>query len=231
MRVLQTIFALIVLAFGSGVASDQAVAESIQQRHGLMWNRSGLPLVFPLQVKTLPGQDYFMVLVEAESEREMLAAFIEGGTFFRVLTPPGTFRIWFAHGRDWQGEEKLFGPGSDTGVMSVPELLVFGTLGRSRKAGHLIDLTQGALEDDSAIIVEVRLRCQGLRLTQAPRPISPTEEDTLFATRLTDEGELVQHPKAGFDPVRDTRTEEEARRIGPGPIFSEPRFDIRDVPC
>src|SRR6056297_186762 len=71
---------------------------------GLMWNRTGLPAVFPLQVKTPPGQDYVLTLIDADTGADALAAYIEGGAFFKVLVPPGTFRLKFAAGDVWHGQ-------------------------------------------------------------------------------------------------------------------------------
>ena len=60
---------------------------------GLMWNRTGLPAVFPLQVKTPPGQDHVLTLIDADTGTDALAAYIKGGAFFKVLVPPGTYRF------------------------------------------------------------------------------------------------------------------------------------------
>ena len=110
--------------------------------HGLMWAKGDLPRIFPLQVRTPPGRDAYLVLRDAASDRAVLAAYIEGGRFFRVLVPPGTFMLDIAIGADWQGEEALFGPA--TAVYAHPEPLEFGITGAGRKSGHLIDLRDAA---------------------------------------------------------------------------------------
>ena len=115
-----------------------AADEAQPAKHGLMWHRSGLPAVFPLQVKTLGPQGYYVTLTDVETERAVLAAYIEGGRFFRVLVPPGTFRVRFVYGNVWQGEEALFGETSS--IFDVPEPLRFGVSGFNTKEGHLIDL-------------------------------------------------------------------------------------------
>jgi hypothetical protein len=128
-----------------------------------MWNRSGLPAVFPLQIKTAPGPDYMLRLIDVQSGKPVLAAYIEGGRFFRVLVPPGTFRLHFASGLIWRGEEDLFGPGTSTEQFELQQPLRFGTRGLGRKAGHIIDLrdrtsgrlAQGARRD--------QVICQTLR--------------------------------------------------------------------
>ncbi len=128
------------LAILGTTASGQDGPPTDTPKTGLMWNRSGLPAVFPLQVKTLPGRNYYLTLRDVESGRDVLAAFIRGGAFFRVLVPPGTFSVRFAFGREWQGEERLFGPGTLTGILEIEKPLTFATRGLGTKAGHLIDL-------------------------------------------------------------------------------------------
>lgn len=121
--------ALMVLA-GAGQAEEQ--------RAGLMWNKTGLPAVFPLQVMTDPGQDYYLTLRDAETGDAALAAFIEGGVHFRVLVPPGRFDLSFATGAAWQGETDLFG--ADTRRIVVADPLTFQVEGLAKKSGYVLDL-------------------------------------------------------------------------------------------
>jgi hypothetical protein len=135
---------------------------------GLLWNRTGLPAVFPLIVKTRAGRDYYMVLIDEATDRAALAAYIRGGEFFRVLAPPGTFRLRFFHGIGWQGEQRLFGPGDETQVFDLAEPLTFRTRGISRKAGHIIDLRGVAGGGDVLASVGAVAICQGLYLKPDP---------------------------------------------------------------
>lgn len=133
-----------VLALVLCAAPSFAPAEDARkppQAAGLMWNRSGLPAVFPLQVKTSAGQDYLLTLVDDDTGEDALAAFIEGGTFFKVLVPPGVFRLRFATGEHWQGEEALFGSGEKTHIFELETPLTFKVLSLGTKAGHLVDIT------------------------------------------------------------------------------------------
>ncbi|WP_193747639.1 hypothetical protein [Leisingera sp. ANG-M7] len=123
---------------------------------GLMWNRSGLPAVFPLQVRTPEGDDYFLVL--SGSKGDALAAYIRGGEYFKVLVPPGRFALRFAGGADWLGEARLFGP--DTGIFELPEPLEFAVRGAGIKAGHLVTLTGEPLHGGLRAEVEGQFVCQ-----------------------------------------------------------------------
>ena len=117
-----------------------AVGAAAQDRpRGLLWRDSPLPAVFPLQILSAPGEDYYLQLVEIETGEAVLAAYVRGGAQFRVLVPPGTFRLRFAAGRDWQGEERLFGQGS-TRLFELPEPLQFGVRDFRTKGGHRVDL-------------------------------------------------------------------------------------------
>lgn len=104
---------------------------------GLAWNRTGLPLVFPLHIRTVPGFCYWVTLV-AEDGAPALAAFFEGGRLFRVLCPPGDYRIAVARGLEWQGEAELFGPATE--VVRLRQALRFETKGLRTRKGWLLDL-------------------------------------------------------------------------------------------
>lgn len=132
---------LVLISFVAVMWATVALAQSDPPRQGLMWNRTGLPAVFPLQVKTVVGQNYVLLLSDPVSRADVLAAYITGGEFFRVLVPPGTFRIRFASGITWRGEDAMFGRHGQTKVIELPESLTFEVKGLNKKAGHLIDLT------------------------------------------------------------------------------------------
>ena len=147
-------------AFASAGRED---AEGTPQAAGLMWNRTGLPAVFPLQVKTPAGQDYFLTLIDDETGEDALAAYIEGGAFFKVLVPPGVFRLSFAAGDIWQGEEELFGPGTDTHAFELKKPLTFRVRGLGTKAGHLVSLLEIEAGEDVQAAVKDQFICQSLR--------------------------------------------------------------------
>ena len=130
-------------------------------RAGLMWNRSGLPATLPLVVQTLPGRDYAVFLSPETGGDPVMAGYIHGGQFFRLLVPPGTWVVRFAHGTDWQGEDALFGP--DTEWTEVEEPMTFGA-SVARKHGYIIRLieTEGKVRVAAAGSLDI---CQGLTVT------------------------------------------------------------------
>jgi hypothetical protein len=133
-----------------------AAGKAEERPEGLLWNRSGLAATLPLQVKTSPGADYLLRLRDVETGRKVLAAYVRGGEFFRVLVPPGRYDLIFASGIDWQGEAKLFGP--DTQHFVLDPALSFGAK-VTRKEGHLVDLRNR----ESITIRDVAI-CQRLAL-------------------------------------------------------------------
>ena len=133
-----------------------AMAED-RPRAGLMWNRSGLPATFPLQVKTLPGKDYAIYLTQPDSGEAVMAGYIRGGEFFRLLVPPGEWRLRFAYGTEWQGEDALFGPLTDWTEMQ--EVLDFSIVGLNRRRAYIVTLVE---ENGSMKVVDAdpREECQ-----------------------------------------------------------------------
>lgn len=107
-------------------------------RAGLMWNRSGLPATLPLVVATPPGRDHAVFLGDAEG-RDVMAGYIRGGEFFRLLVPPGSWQVRFAHGDGWKNDDALFG--DETEWTRIEEPLAFGA-GIARRHGHIIRLIE-----------------------------------------------------------------------------------------
>jgi hypothetical protein len=139
-------------------------AQESRPEPGLMWNRTGLPAVFPLQVKTSVGRDYVLLLSNAETNADVLAAYVVGGGFFRVLVPPGRFKVRFATGIRWEDENTMFGTEGETQIVEMPEPLTFEVKGLAVKQGHLIDLTGYAAGETAQIPVAPVLICQDVEV-------------------------------------------------------------------
>ncbi|MFD2739113.1 hypothetical protein ACFSUD_06010 [Sulfitobacter aestuarii] len=201
-------------------------------RPGLMWNRTGLPLVFPLQVKTPSGKDYFLTLIDAQSGDEALGAYIEGGEYFRILVPPGTFTLRFAAGETWQGEEELFGPGPLTRSFEMPRPLTFEIRDFATKRGHLVDITTFPPDESIEARISNRHICQELRLDVPPLGLRLYDER--FRRRagipnLHESGPLIF--PAPENPLTDPLTDQQLRRDGPDPRSRYPRYVVRTRFC
>jgi hypothetical protein len=149
--------------------STETDTQANTQATGLMWNRTGLPAVFPLQVKTSAGQDYFLTLRDVGTGMDALAAFITGGDFFKVLVPPGTYTLRFHIGDVWQGEDDLFGPGADTQILELAEPLTFEIRSLDVKAGHLVNIEDLAQSEATGAQIKNQLICQSARPAGTPR--------------------------------------------------------------
>ncbi|SPJ23605.1 hypothetical protein [Palleronia abyssalis] len=197
-----------------------------QPNHGLIENRTGLPLTLPLQIKTDSGLDVYLVLRTADSGQIAVTAYIEGGRFFRLLMPPGTYTLHAAMGEEWQGEDTLFGP--DTEVVDLPEALTFSA-GVARKKGHLIDLTA---PDRMARAVSDIALCQTFAARQDPAPEPPRGVVTADIAPEVPFGFPL--PPGPRDPLLDGRPElgqqfgnivadiPLAQRLGEGPPRAAP---------
>ncbi|OCX61055.1 hypothetical protein BFP70_16525 [Thioclava sp. SK-1] len=153
-----------------------ALAAVAQDRpEGLLWVHSDLPRVFPLQVQTDAGRDYYLELRSTEDERRVLGAYVRGGAFFRVLTPPGAYRIAIVSGRDWDAQAHVF---KEPGQAIILDEVFRFRAGFARKNGWLLDLRDTG---QGADLHQIGL-CQRLSFEQ----VTPEPEDPFAARFQTD---------------------------------------------
>ncbi len=214
----------------SPLPAETDAPNAVTQAHGLMWNRTGLPAVFPLQVKTPSGQNYYLTLLDAETGAAALAAFIQGGTFFKVLVPPGTYDLRLVRGETWQGEEKLFGPGKQSTVITLADPLTFAVRDFSTKAGHLIDVSTAGPDQMARISVKPQFICQTVRLKDFPR-LRPSSDDILaHELRFPENDDLVRLPRFAKEGFRATGKD----AVFPdrqAPHFSFPEYEVEGSLC
>ncbi|MEO1140588.1 MAG: hypothetical protein AAFW87_14175 [Pseudomonadota bacterium] len=172
--------------------------------HGLLWHRSGLPAVFPLQVKTTPGRDYHLSLIPADGSSAVMAAYVSGGEFFRVLVPPGTYHVRFVYGTKWQNDMEQFGDGPETGLFELATPLTFRTRGIGTKVGHLVDLTDIHADDLAQAAVKDTLLCQTVR-----RELVRTR-DSRFGLDLATR--LYEPPRPGLPLAARTIDDDDKKR-------------------
>lgn len=79
--------------------------------HGTTVAYFGGDAIAPLKIITKPQElFYFVKVVEWESKLPVLTIFIHSGQDVDILLPLGSYEIRFASGKEWYGEEHLFGP-------------------------------------------------------------------------------------------------------------------------
>lgn len=183
---------LLALVSGVFLATTAALADEPHPapKTGLLWVRSALPSVFPLQVKTAPGRDYHLTLTDTQTQDKTLAAYIRGGDFFRVLVPPGVYTLRFAYGARWQGQTRLFGDA--TRIYHVEESLRFATRGIGTKAGHLVDL-RGLIETREVRLTTPLSICQIERVVF--EEIAGTTSDAGFHTAFRHTPGALDRPR------------------------------------
>ena len=115
---------------------------------GLMWNRSGLPMTIPFQLRTPAGRDHAVLMTDPASGEVRVAGYVRGGDFFRLLMPPGDYLLRIAAGPsdDWQGQEGLFG---DATVWAGLDQVLRFRINANRRLGYQITLA----ERDGALVI------------------------------------------------------------------------------
>ena len=172
--------------------ASPALAQSRPQ--GLLWSDTALPRTLPLQIKTAEGRDYYVVLRDVASGRDVIGAYAQGGAFFRLLVPPGRFELQIAswQGADWQGRAGLFGAQTQRFVLDPP--LEFGVTGYARKGGHLLDLRKlGTIAQSSLGI------CQ--RLALDPESVSVTPDAPMPGVKARDPMDIAGFPVPRYRQV------------------------------
>lgn len=89
----------------------------------------------PLQIKTNIGSHYWVKIVNAYSDKELVSYFIRGGETLDVNLPTGVYIIKYAYGDTWYGKDNLFG--EDTKYSKADEILEF-----YYNQGYTIELIQ-----------------------------------------------------------------------------------------
>lgn len=134
-----------------GTTEPPLLGES-RPHHGLIEAATAGSRVAPLRIITPPGSRAYVVkLVDAETNQTVLRIFLEAGRSFETLAPIGSFNLKWATGRDWHGEDQLFGPLTD--YQETIEPLVFGADGDGY-TGHTVELApkfDGNLHSDRII--------------------------------------------------------------------------------
>lgn len=97
----------------------------VAQQHGLMRNYTGASGVAPLEVRTDADEDYYLKLVDAVTGQDRLTYFIRGGVPLNVEVPLGSYRMRYASGKVWYGEQALFGPDGRTSYAEAGSVFHF----------------------------------------------------------------------------------------------------------
>jgi hypothetical protein len=79
--------------------------------NGKVWRKGGGDPLAPLEIRTQgPERHYFVKVVDRNTGAAVAMMFVRGGQSAETLIPLGTYRIRYATGAVWYGQEFLFGP-------------------------------------------------------------------------------------------------------------------------
>lgn len=74
-------------------------------------NKSFAKGIAPLRIKTKNrDHHHYIKLLDASNKRQILTAFIRGGTDLSIRVPIGRYELKSAAGKSWYGDKYLFGP-------------------------------------------------------------------------------------------------------------------------
>lgn len=94
--------------------------------------------IAPLQIITpLSEENYFIKIVDAFSSKVVMTLFVYGGQKFETKVPLGSYRIRYASGVTWYGEDNLFG--AQTTFSEADDVFVF-SVSESKISGYTIQL-------------------------------------------------------------------------------------------
>lgn len=85
-------------------------------------------LIAPLSIRTPSGDEsYFVKILDLVTGKTIMTLFINAGQILDVNAPLGTYRIRYASGKTWYGEQHLFGP--STRFNEVEKTFTFTQIG------------------------------------------------------------------------------------------------------
>lgn len=106
------------------------LVEKSLPKSGVIKNYTRREAVAPFKIITSNYSDdenYYIKLVDSRTDRVAETIFVRSGDTVEVKVPVGSYKIRYATGRKWYGEEDLFG--HDTSYAKSNELLVFSYSG------------------------------------------------------------------------------------------------------
>lgn len=94
--------------------------------------------IAPFRIVTPSGaESYYVKLVDAFSGTLVMTFFVYGGQSFETEVPLGTYRVKYATGSTWYGEDHLFGP--DTRYSEADKTFEFSVQG-NQISGYTVEL-------------------------------------------------------------------------------------------
>ena len=122
------------------VAPSQAMPDypTVTVKQGIHQRYTHAELIAPLRIVTPSGsQNYYVKLIDAFTGTPAMSFFIFGGQSFVTEVPLGTYRVKYATGENWYGENHLFG--STTRYSEADKTFEFAVRG-NQISGYTVEL-------------------------------------------------------------------------------------------
>lgn len=105
--------------------------------NGTWWDYTSDRQIAPLQISVSSDEHYYVKVLDAYTEERIMALFIRSGRTASLEVPTGTYRLRYAVGETWYGQEHQFGP--ETKYFEAEDTFTFESEGR-QVTGHEIEL-------------------------------------------------------------------------------------------
>lgn len=126
---------------GDGKDSSQMVltyTSSAFPPHETVAFQTDQPGRAPFKIQTEAGSNFVLKLVDPQTRKDVMRMFIVGGQEANFWVPVGEYELVYASGRNWYGDELLFGP--DTQYAKADTVSRFASAVSSADAAKIPDL-------------------------------------------------------------------------------------------
>jgi len=111
---------------------------TVQVRQGVHQLFTSAELIAPFRIVTPSGaESYYVKLADAFTGAVVITFFVYGGQSFETEVPLGTYRVKYATGSTWYGEDHLFGP--DTSYSEADKTFQF-SVKENQISGYTVEL-------------------------------------------------------------------------------------------
>lgn len=123
-------------------ALPPGIVKAVPVEPGVILLNTKEEAIAPFQIKTSPGDNYYVKLVDKVTNKTIVGIFVKGGQTLDVDVPLGTYKMRYASGQVWQGLENLFGE-ETTRYSASNDIFNFNIVG-DQVSGYTVELIKQA---------------------------------------------------------------------------------------
>jgi hypothetical protein len=116
---------------------QETILAPVKVRPGVILKRTTADSVAPFQIKTSPGANYVVKLVDAMTGASVVGIYVVGGHTLEVNVPLGRYKMRYASGQIWYGFKHRFGP--KTEYAKADDIFDFAIQG-NQISGYTVEL-------------------------------------------------------------------------------------------